>query len=332
MTIRSGALHVGKQSTRPSPRVAFPRTAPAPRKATYDYSCDVGDALGCDLVVTAQISAGPHTEIYRVWSESRKCDFACKILRHELAAGGKHGKLLEREALVLRRVQHPNVIRLFDPARGLDRPHVVMVYIAGPSLLDRLGAAPKRRLKVDEALRIAIRLGSALEAVHAAGYLYRDLKPANVLMRGDEPVLIDLGAVYQWKPGRRARERVGTDPYMAPEQCLGEPLSPQTDVYGLGAVAYEMITGEWPHEDRLMNVFDRSRLHTRFPQVAFEPGSVRRKVQSASMELDAVIRRCLDRDPRRRYRSVAEAIVALDALLEIEDRVLPSNLDTDRAA
>ncbi len=318
-----------KQRTAATSSVGFPRT---PRKrasrqrTTYEYSFAQGAHLGSDLVVTDQVSAGPFTEIYRVWSETRMCYFACKLLRPTLAAEGEHAKALDVERRVLGRLEHPNVVRSYPSEASVELPHVLMECLPGPSLVELLAASPKRRLKVDHALKVAIQVGSALEAVHGIGLVYRDLKPANIVMRERTPVLIDFGSVYRWKPGRAPRERVGTDPYMAPEQCLGEPLSPAADVFGLGAVTYEMLTGEWPYEDQLMNVFDRSRLHNRFPQIAHRPGSIRRRVAGVGPELEAVVHKCLERDPARRFATVAEAVVELNRFLERDDRIVPIGL------
>jgi serine/threonine-protein kinase len=313
--------------------VGFPSTNPPQRKQrTYDFSFATGATIGDDLVVTDRISAGPFTEIYQVFSESHLCPFACKVLRPSIDDESAVARSIEREKRVLKRISHPNVVRVFDDSGEADCQCIVMEYLPGPSLFEMLSTAPKRRLKIDAALRIAIRIGAALEAVHSLGLVYRDLKPSNILMRDGEPVLIDLGSVYNFKPGRAPRERLGTDPYMAPEQCLGRPLSPATDVFGLGAVTYEMITGEWPFEEQLMNVFDRSRIHTRFPQVAYAPGSIRRKVASASEELEATILKCLARKPRDRYATIADAVLELNRCLEADSRVVPESLLGGRAA
>lgn len=293
---------------------------------TYDYSFAAGEHLGADLVVTDHVSAGPYTEIYRVWSETRMCYFACKLLRPSLERRGEHGRALAWERQVLRRLEHPNVVRSYPSDPSIELPHVLMECLPGPSLIELLAASPKRRLKVDHALKIAIQIGSALQAVHSIKLIYRDLKPANIVMRDKTPVLIDFGSVYRWKPGRTPRARVGTDPYMAPEQCLGEPLSPRTDVFGLGAVTYELLTGEWPYEDQLMNVFDRSRLHNRFPQIVHRPGSIRRRVAGISPELEEVVHRCLERDAARRFATVSEAVVALNRFLERDERIVPADL------
>ena len=310
-----------------------PVPKPHPRRDPYTFTFGFGDRLGAELRVQERLSAGPFTELYRVWSDRRLGVFVCKLLRTGIDDEAGHRRILEREARVLARVAHPNVVRAFRPADGLDTPHVLMENVVGSSLLELLSRSPRRRLKPNAAVRIAVGIGAALAAVHATGHLYRDLKPANVLLRDGEAVLIDFGTVYQWAPDRRPRERIGTDPYMAPEQCLGESLTPATDVFGLGAVLYEMLTGEWPFEDQLMNVFDRKKLRNRFPQIVHEAGPARRRVHGLDPGVDAVVSRCLARDPAERFQLVPDAVMALNLALEQEERVFPDGSgDTVRAA
>jgi len=324
-------FNTGHQSEGRSAPVGIPRKPAGPRRApAYEFSFDVGDRLGAELTVVDHVSAGPFTEVYRVWSRRRLCQFACKLLRPGLEAPEPHRRSLATEEAVLRRVHHPNVVRVFSGDADLEHAHILMEHLEGPSLLELLAESSRRRLKPNVALRIAVGLGAALEAVHAVGFVYRDLKPANVIMRGETPTLVDFGAVYRWTPNRRPSERVGTDPYMAPEQVLRDPLSPRTDVFGLGALTYEMLTGEWPFEDQLMNVFDRTKLHNRFPQIVHAPGGLRRRIHGMGAEVEEVVHRCLARDPEERYESAAEAVTELNGLLDRDDRVFPSG--TNRAA
>jgi serine/threonine protein kinase len=321
------AAHSSAMKSRSGVLAAVSRPAP-PRKRSRGpeperFDLDLGQKIGRDLTVTKQLSAGPHTEIYQVWSTSRLCYFACKVLRAHVPRMSPEARHLALERALLRKLSHPNIVRAYDSDPAATLPHVLMDYLAGPSLLERLAASPRRRLATNEALRIAIHIGGALEHLHARSYIYRDLKPANIIERSGVPVLIDFGAAYPYRPGRSARHRVGTDPYMAPEQCLGEPLSPATDVFGLGAVLYEMLTGEWPYEDQLMNIFDRTRLENRFPQIKHAPGSLRRRAPNAGPDLERVVHRCLDRDPNERYQSIADVVADLSSFLRGEHQLIP---------
>jgi serine/threonine protein kinase len=249
--------------------------------------------------------------------------FALKLLRRNVASGSAERRYLAREQAVLKRLSHPHILRVYDADRGLERRHVLVDYLPGPSLLARLGAAPRRRLQVVDAVTTAMQLASAVGHLHDKGYLYRDLKPANVLEGHSGSVLIDFGSVFRYRPNRVPRERLGTDPYMAPEQCLGDALSPATDVYGLGAVLYESLTGEWPFEDQLMNVFDRTLPQNRFPQIAHDVKPLRRRVANLDRRLDETVRRCLARDPADRYQSAAEVLNELLAFADGLAEMIP---------
>lgn len=328
-------IDTGKGTRASDGAVRFSRSGSTGRRRKapiYEFKFEEGDALGGDLTITERLSAGPFTEIYRVWSEERMCTLVCKQLRSDLTDEREHKRMLAVERRVLRAVRHPNVVRPYGSSATLETDHVLIESLPGPSLLELMTAAPRRRLKPTTALRIAVGIGSALHAVHEAGYLYRDVKPANIIMRDDTPVLVDFGACYRRHRGRTPRGRVGTDPYMAPEQCLSRHLSPRTDVFGLGAVTYELLTGEWPFEDQLMNVFDRSKLENRFPQVAHSPGTVLRRLPAVGAAVEEVIHRCLATDPQDRYATAAEAVAELNGLLDREEQVFPAARDRNRAA
>jgi eukaryotic-like serine/threonine-protein kinase len=312
-----------RQTGRPGRRPGPIGRRRAAKIETFDL--DIGERLDEEYVITERVSAGPITEIYGVWSSSRLCAFAAKVLRTHLRGATPEERVFAREGHVLRRLSHPNVVRVYEA----NRRFIVMDRLTGPSLLERISAQPRRRMPISDALKIAVQLGSALEHVHSRGLIYRDMKPSNVIFRSETPILIDFGSCIRYRPGVAVRDRLGTDPYMAPEQCLGDPLSPASDLFGLGAVLFEMISGEWPFEDRLMNVFDRTRLENRFPQVRYAPGQIRRKVPAVSPDLEAIVNRCLARDPADRFASAGEAVVALDRLLRDAERLVPSVVDID---
>lgn len=315
---RTGDPKPRSSATGVSTRERRRRGAPVER---FDH--EIGEHLGLALTVTRQISAGPFTEIYQVWCAERMSFFALKLLRAGVANGSAERRHITHEQAVLRRLAHPHIVRLYDADPGLSRTHVLMDHLPGPSLLERISAAPRRRLPVVEAVTTAIQIASAIGHLHERGYLYRDLKPANVLEGQNGSVLIDFGSVFRWRPGRVPRERLGTDPYMAPEQCLGEPLGPATDVYGIGAVLHEALTGEWAFEDQLMNVFDRTRLENRFPQIAHEVRPLRKRAAAVPAGLDEVVRRCLARNPSDRYQSAAELVNELLAYADGLGDVIP---------
>jgi serine/threonine protein kinase len=158
------------------------------------------------------------------------------------------------EAEALRTIDHPNVVRLIDyTAQGSSGPCMVLERLSGESLRSFLDGQPGRRIPWRDALRLAIGVLSGLEAIHLAGTLHRDIKPANVVLHdgpsGTRAVIVDLGLARTGRKNRNhtaAGHAVGTPAYMACEQLAGEPVSPSTDLFQVGLMLYEAITGALP--------------------------------------------------------------------------------------
>ena len=218
-----------------------------PVRPTDDFSLAVGDRVG-DLTVIGHLARGRMTELYQVWSNEHWCALTGKLVAPEFIAQNGASLSFRREQEALKRLTHPNIVRLFGSGNVEGRPYLLLEYLAGPSLFDVLETLPKRRLHVPDAIRATMHIGAAVHYLHRQGFLYRDLKPANVLLREGIPILVDFDVVRRIGRSRPA-DRLGTAPYMAPEQVLREPLSPATDVYGLGALLYELLTGHWPMEE-----------------------------------------------------------------------------------
>src|SRR5919108_6579941 len=216
------------------------------------FTFELGASIGDDLTVIGHLSAGGTPELYQVWSTAYICALTCKILLPKFPPQSKEVRGLKREATLLRRLAHPNIVHIFGQGTHEGREFLVQEYLHGPSLFDLIDASPTRQVPIPDALKAIIHLCAALVHLHERGYIHRDLKPANVILRGGIPVLVDFDVAYHLKPGHKPQERIGTDPYMAPEQCVQAELSPATDIYGVGAVLYELLTGRWPFEDALL--------------------------------------------------------------------------------
>jgi hypothetical protein len=222
------------------------------------------------------------------------------------AATASDPRLLERfhgEVRIARQVSHPNVCRVYDMGEIEGSPYISMEYVDGEdlgSLLRRIG-----RLPGDKAVEIARKLCAGLAAAHAKGVLHRDLKPANVMIDGRGQVLImDFGLAAIADQVEGAEVRNGTPAYMAPEQLVGREVSERSDIYSLGLVLYEMLTGKRAFETR-----DRSAV----PSAA----SVIKDVDPA---VERLIAKCLDPDAAKRPQSalaVARALPGGDPLAEV---------------
>lgn len=346
--------------------VAARRWEHAPAAPRADFSLAVGDRLG-ELTVIGHLARGRLTELYQVWSNRHWCALTAKVVGAEHMKNGRLPASLRKEERVLARVRHPNIVQVFGTGDANGRHYLLMEYLAGPSLFDVLELLPKRRLHVPDAVRAVMHVGAAVHYLHRCGWLYRDLKPGNVHLREGIPVLLDFDVV--WPIGDEARrpgDRLGTAPYMAPEQVLREPLTPATDVYGLGALLYELLTGKWPteelEEDEDEDWYDddddddeeaytavhtalapRSsggtprnlttrELHSRYPQLVNPVVGPRQRNPQIPVELEKLIVRCLDRDPRKRFQTVSGMLAALAPMLKGRHRLWPEGAPVERRA
>ena len=192
-----------------------------------------------------RVGAGASAAVYRARHEVMDVERAIKVLRPR--AAGRHDQLL-REARVAARLRHPNVVSVLDCGVAPDgTPYIVMEFVAGRSLADRLreGVPPP-----GETLHVAERVAAALDHAHGLAVVHRDVKPANVLLGDDGSVrLVDFGIAQAGAEPDSGEPwaGLGTPAYMAPEQRVGRRGGAHTDVYALAAVLYEMLTGRTPY-------------------------------------------------------------------------------------
>jgi eukaryotic-like serine/threonine-protein kinase len=207
----------------------------------------IGGGLLGQYRLLDRVGAGAFAAVYRARHEVMGIERAVKVL-DPAAEGPEQRTRFLREARVAARLRHPNVVTVHDCGVASDgTPYIVMEYVAGRSLAARLelGVPPAA-----ETVHVAGRVAAALDHAHELGVVHRDVKPANVLLGDDGTVKLgDFGiAQAALEPdGRDPWTGLGTPAYMAPEQHLGYRAGPQTDVYGLAAVLYELLTGRTPH-------------------------------------------------------------------------------------
>jgi serine/threonine-protein kinase len=232
---------------------------------------------------------------------------ALKVLKPELAAvvGGER---FLAEIRTTANLQHPGILPLFDSGDADSFLYYVMPYVEGESLRGRLDR--EHQLPVDEAVKIATDVAEALDYAHEHGVVHRDVKPANILLVAGRPVLSDFGialAVGAAGGGRLTETglSLGTPHYMSPEQATGEAhVGPATDLYALGCVLYEMLTGDPPHTG--------STAQAVLGKIITEPpASVREQRRSVPANVDAAIRRALEKVPADRFRSAGAFARAL---------------------
>jgi eukaryotic-like serine/threonine-protein kinase len=306
---------------------AQPELAPRRITLTPRFTLRLGDRIGEDLVIIGHLSAGNVFELYQVWSTSRICALTCKILLPGYSPSSRGGRDFKRESQLLKRLAHPRIVRVFEQGVHEGRQYLVQEYLQGPSLFELIDTSPDRRLGVPDAVKSLIHICAAVDHLHKAGYIHRDLKPANMILHGGIPVLIDFEVAFPLKPGVRPNRSIGTDPYMAPEQCLRGELTPASDIYSLGAVLYEMLTGRWPFEDDLPKEADPEDLEKRYPQVRIKgPQSPAVFNPDLPPKLSALVLKCLQREPRKRFQSVRPLVAILAGFLEGNDRMWPESV------
>jgi serine/threonine-protein kinase len=250
--------------------------------------------------------------VYEIEHEAIGRRFALKVLRLDLATD-EDRKRFHREARALGRVSSPRVAQVVD--FGLEAgvgPYYVMELLDGETLKDRLDR--EGRLRTDAVVALAIELCEALAAVHEAGIVHRDLKPSNVGLTHDGPVavkLLDFGLATSVEGGLLTRvtasqELVGTLPYMAPEQFYDTPPAPASDLYALGVILYEMLTGRLPFSGSTPGSMIQEHLNAAPPP--FEKAVPGLKVPAW---LEAIVLKLLAKDPSLRYPTAAAVARAL---------------------
>ncbi len=272
-----------------------------------------GQRLGA-FEVQALLGTGGMGEVYRARDTRLGRNVAIKIIRHAFREERTHVARFEREAHVLASLNHPHIGVVHGLEEIDDLKVLVMELVEGEDLAERLARGP---LPVADALDVGRQVADALEAAHAQGVVHRDLKPANIKRRPDGTVkVLDFGLAksLDWAGDASSVTQPGliggTAAYMSPEQARGEALDTQTDIWSFGVVLFELLTAVSPFARRT-TADTLSSVLSETPDYALVPPGT----PPAARRL---IRRCLERDPRRRMKHIG------DARIELEEALSPS--------
>ena len=276
-------------------------------------------ALGDAYVLEHELGHGGMATVYLARDLKHERRVALKVLDADIGTAVGAERFLA-EIRVTARLQHPNVLPLFDSGSVNGVPYYTMPFVAGESLRARLER--EGPMLVSDALRIVSAVAAALEHAHRHGVVHRDIKPENILLSDGVPVVADFGIAKAVAESRRAAggtsagltqlgTSLGTPAYMSPEQAMGEAeIDARTDVYALGVLLYELLSGELPFTGPTTHSVIAKHLMTPAP-------SVRGARSEVSPVIDAAIQRAMAKDPAARFQSaaaLAEALVMVPAV------------------
>jgi TolB-like protein len=266
------------------------------------------EALTGRYTVSRELGAGGMATVYLAEDVKHGRSVAVKVLRPELAAALGPDRF-PREIRIIARLQHPHILPLLDSGEVGGFLFYTMPFIDGESLrqrIDREGALP-----IHDAVRIMREVADALTAAHAAGILHRDIKPANVMLSGRHALVTDFGVAKAVRDAggetlTTVGLAVGTPTYMSPEQATGaETLDQRSDIYALGILAYEMLTGNPPFQGKTAAAMLSA-------QVLEKPVPLRERREAVPAKLEELIMRCLEKDPDDRWQSAEEMLAPLE--------------------
>jgi serine/threonine protein kinase len=277
-----------------------------------------GRTLAGRYRVDELIGRGGMAEVYRVWDIQRSVALAMKMLREDLAEDRVFLRRFKREAQTLAKLQHPNIVRFYGLEQDGPLAFMLMEYVEGTSLRREIFDA-QGGISLPRLLAIIRPVCAALHYAHQSGFVHCDIKPGNILIDKQDHVLVsDFGIARMTESATATMVGAGTPAYMSPEQARGENPTPQTDIYSLGIVIFEMLSGERPFTGEHARTGGTVSEKIRWKQLNQKP-SLRKIIPSISPELEAVVMKCLEKDASRRYLSVLDLLNALTSVIPAED-------------
>jgi len=290
--------------------------------------------------IIRKLGAGGMGEVYLAQDTRLNRKVALKILAEEIASRQQRMQRFVQEAQSASALNHPNIITIYEIDQA-DAVHFIATeFIEGETLRERLKNV---RMRLDEALEVAIQVASALSAAHAAGIVHRDIKPENIMLRSDGYVkVLDFGLAKLTEEQNVAvdteaqtRGLVRTDPgtvmgtarYMSPEQVRGVDQDARTDIWSLGVVTYEMVAGGPPFTGE-------TKSHVMVSIIEQEPPQLAAFARNAPVELQRIVRKALTKDRESRYQTARDLMIdlknlrrELDLQSELERSVAPHRTD-----
>jgi eukaryotic-like serine/threonine-protein kinase len=272
----------------------------------------IGTLIGDRFRLEEKVGSGGMSSVYRAFDPTLERRVAIKMMHRDISSDADQLERFRREARAVARLNHPHVVTVIDAGEDEGAPYIVFEYVEGETLKERIRRLG--RLPVSEAVAYAIEIGRALDCAHANKLVHRDVKPQNVLIDPDGRAKVtDFGIARSMEAqGLTATGRVlGTTDYVSPEQALGHEVTEQSDIYSLGIVLYEMLTGEAPFKADTQVAVAMKHVKDQLPDV-------QRRRPEISAALAAVVERATAKEVQHRYATVDEMVRDLEEVLAIE--------------
>src|SRR3954463_5020987 len=272
----------------------------------------IGTLIGGRFRLEEQVGSGGMSSVYRAFAPTLERHVAIKLMHRDISNDADQLERFRREARAVAQLSHPHVVTVIDAGEDDGAPYIVFEYVEGETLKDRIRRLG--RLPVAEAVAYAVEIGRALECAHSHLLVHRDVKPQNVLIDPDGRAKVtDFGIARSLEAqGLTATGRVlGTTDYVSPEQALGHEVTAQSDIYSLGIVLYEMLTGEAPFKADTQVAVAMKHVRDPLPDV-------QRRRPEVSAALASIVERATAKQTENRYATVGEMVHDLERVLGIE--------------
>lgn len=279
-----------------------------------------GQILGERYRVETFLGKGGNAEVYKVWDQQRAVYLAMKVLNADLAEDAVFLRVFEREARILDQLEHPNIVRFYGLEQSDGFAYILMDFIDGLTLRREIFLNPEG-ISPERALEIMRPVCAALFYSHQMGLIHCDIKPVNIMIHRNGTVYVtDFGIARASEMRTNTMMGAGTPAYMAPEQLTGSEPAPETDVYALGEVLFEMLTGgQRPFTGGDAQMTGGVNQKIAWEKTHLDAPPLRQFNPKISPALEQVVKRCLERDPAKRYPSVLELLLALEAAVRGEE-------------